>query len=117
MHRHNQIFASRKHMAALFLYCVVVSITLILLLQHTNGKYSEISHAFQKKQILLTKVQTASPAIIVGGRNVAYETGNGVANAPASYLTMLDCCEADEAISFRIAIGQLKCEIIKNKGK
>lgn len=104
-------------MSVLALYCAVASIAWILLLQHSNSKHSEITHTFQKKQILLTKVHTASPALIVGGRNVAYETGNGIANAPASYLTMLDCCEADEAISFRIAIGELKCEIIKNKGK
>lgn len=104
-------------MIALFLHGIVALMALVFLLQHTNGKYSKLSHTFQKKQMLLTKVHTASPALIVGGRNVAYETGNGVANAPASYLTMLDCCEADEAISFRIAIGQLKCEIIKTQGK
>jgi len=88
---------------------------LIVLIFQINDKYAETSQTNRIKKILLTKVHTASPALITGGRNVAFETGNGVSNAPASYLNMLDCCESDEAISARIAVGQIKCEIIKRK--
>lgn len=66
-----------------------------------------------EKQSFLRHVQIASPSIITGGRNIAFESGLAAFNAPASYLNLLDCCESDEAISSRIAIGQTKCKIIK----
>lgn len=102
------------HVIALF-YLALAVLTLWVLIYQINSGYSETSPIYTSKRILLTQVQTASPAIITAGRNIAFESGNGVSNAPASYLTMLDCCESDEAIAARIAIGQLKCEIIKKK--
>jgi len=105
---------NKTHIIAL-LYLILASLTLWGLIRQINSGYSATSPIFISKRILLTRVQTASPAIITAGRNVAFETGNGVSNAPASYLTMLDCCESDEAIAARIAVGQLKCEIIKKK--
>jgi len=105
---------NRTHIIV-FLYLFLASVTLLELFQYINSSYSETSPIFISKRILLTQVQTASPAIITAGRNIAFETGNGVSNAPASYLTMLDCCESDEAIAARVTVGQLKCKIIKRK--
>jgi len=105
---------NKTHITAL-LYLILASLALSGLIWRINSDYSETSPVFISKRILLTQVQTASPAIITAGRNIAFETGNGVSNAPASYLTMLDCCESDEAIAARIAVGQLKCNIIKRK--
>ena len=112
-----EIFKLEKHIIIMIIYCLIALIILFKLFHHINGKYSESSQTIRIKQALLSRIHTASPALITGGRNIAFETGNGVSNSPASYLNMLDCCESDEAISSRIAIGKTKCKIIKSKTK
>ena len=79
----------------------------------TNSVYHLNAHQQKVRGHLLNTVYLSSPAIVPAGRNIAFEIGNAVANAPASYLTMLDCCESDEAISDRIAVGQTQCRIIR----
>lgn len=80
-----------------------------------NGRYHSQSPWHKTRYSLLTEVYLPAPANVPAGRNIAFEVGNAVANAPASYLTMLDCCESDEAISDRIAVGQTQCTIIRNR--
>jgi len=45
---------------------------------------------FKTKQIFLRYVHLSSPAVITGGRNIAFETGSAVSNAPASYLNLFN---------------------------
>lgn len=84
---------------------------LFLLIGSVNDRYSHRSMTFKKRKALLSRVHTAAPATITGGRNIAFESGNAITNAPASYLTQLDCCESDEAISTRISFSQTRCTI------
>lgn len=81
-----------------------------------NGKYSPEADPYKIKTSFLKHLHLASPALVPAGRNIAFESGNAVSNAPGSYLTMLDCCESDEAISHRISVGETTCRIIK-RGK
>ena len=78
-----------------------------------NHRYSESSVSLAKKNILTATIPTASPALVPAGRNIAFESGNAIANAPASYLTILDCCESDEAIAERTAISELQAVLVK----
>jgi hypothetical protein len=113
----NFIFESKTQAAIIFLSFLIGIATFMSLYQFVNQKYAHDSDIQIKRQTLLKNLYTASPALITGGRNIAFETGNGITTAPASYITMLDCCESDEAIADRIAIGQTKCNIIKHKMK
>jgi len=113
----NFIFEYRKQATIIFLSFLIGLVTFILLYQLVNKNYSHDSDIQIKRQTLLKNLYMASPALITGGRNIAFETGNGITTAPASYITMLDCCESDEAIADRIAIGRTKCNIIKHKTK
>jgi len=109
------LFELRKNLSITVIYFAVVLSLLFSFLQLINREYSESSNTNKVRKIFLQKIHIASVATITGGRNVAFETGNAVSNAPASYLTMLDCCESDEAISDRIAVGQTSCKIIKGR--
>lgn len=102
-----------KYILFIFSYGLTVWILLIGLCWKTNSVYHPNAHERKVRSRLLSTVYLSSPAIVPAGRNIAFEIGNAVANAPASYLTMLDCCESDEAISDRIAVGQTQCRIIK----
>jgi hypothetical protein len=113
----NFIFESKTQAAIVFFSFLIGLAAFVLLYQLVNKSYSHDSDIQIKRQALLKTIYTASPALITGGRNIAFETGNGFTTAPASYLTMLDCCESDEAIADRIAIGQTKCSIIKYEAK
>lgn len=94
----------------IFLLLVIVLFVLII---SVNYQYSQNSQQTKDRMILLSILHTASPAIITGGRNIAFETGNALSNAPASYINMLSCCEADESIASRILYGQVTCKIIR----
>ena len=65
-------------------------------------------------QPLLTfceQVQVASPATITGGRNIAFENGAVISKAPGTYINLLECCQSDEAIKSRIALGRIGCHV------
>ena len=109
------MFNSNKYMLFVFFYLGIALGMLFYLYERTNGQYLENSPRSQHRRVLVAKVQTASPALITAGRNIAFETGNAVANAPAAYLTMLDCCESDEAIADRIAMSRTTCRIIRRR--
>ncbi len=78
-----------------------------------NGVYSRHTICMQSRTALIQNVHLAAPVLATAGRNIAFETGNAVSNAPASYLTMLDCCESDEAIADRIAVAKTTSRLIK----
>lgn len=94
-------------------YVVVSGMILIGFVLSVNTLYSNASPWFEARRMFVEQIYLASPATVPAGRNIAHETSNAVANAPASYLTMLDCCESDEAISDRIAVGKTQARIIK----
>ena len=58
-----------------------------------------------------SEVHIASPAIITGGRNIAFERGTILSKAPGTYLNLLECCQSDEAIKSRIALGGINCHL------
>lgn len=97
--------------AGMFFFCMLLCF--LLLMVQVNATYRPHSPSQQRRIVLLRGLPFASPAIIPAGRNIAFETGNVITNAPASYLTMLDCCESDEAIADRIAVGNLKAKVIR----
>ena len=111
------MFDSKKYLLFVFSYLVLTIGMSFYFYGQTNDRYSENSATFKLRRVLVAKVHTASPALITGGRNIAFETGNAVANAPASYLTMLDCCESDEAIADRIAMGRTTCLFIRRRAR
>ena len=94
-------------------YGLSILVLLVGLCWKTNSNYNPNAYQRKVRGHLLNTVYLSSPAIVPAGRNIAFEIGNAVANAPASYLTMLDCCESDEAISDRIAVGQTQCRILR----
>ena len=99
-------------------YCCVALFVLVCLYCKANAVYRIDAPCFSARKVLNSHIYLASPAIVPAGRNIAFESGNAISNAPASYLTMLDCCESDAAIADRIAVGQTRCRIIKhNKGQ
>lgn len=103
-----------------YLYCTIgYTLCLLMLLGaiawKVNSRYHPQSLWHKTRHTLLTEVFLPAPANVPAGRNIAFEVGNAVANAPASYLTMLDCCESDEAIADRIAVGQTQCTIIRKQ--
>jgi hypothetical protein len=107
------MLSNQKYVLFIFSYGLTVSLLLIGLCWKTNSVYHLNAHHRKVRSHLLDTVYLSSPAIVPAGRNIAFEIGNAAANAPASYLTMLDCCESDEAISDRIAVGQTQCRIIR----
>lgn len=106
---------SKKVFAIYSLYMTICMGVFLALCLNINAKYAEKNDVNITKTNLLRSLHTASPALVPAGRNIAFETGNAVSNAPASYLTMLDCCESDEAIASRISIGKTSCTIIKRE--
>ena len=99
--------------ALILLSLFTAVLALIYLSSRVNGRYLEGADMYKMRKALLTTINTSSPAIITGGRNVSFESGNAVTNAPGSYLTQLDCCESDKAISTRITSAETSCRIIK----
>lgn len=81
-----------------------------------NSSYSHGSPVNGARAQLLRAVHLASPVITPAGRNIAFETGNSMANGPGTYLNHLDCCESDEAIADRIAIGKTFCRVVRRDG-
>jgi hypothetical protein len=78
-----------------------------------NTAYRRDAEGLQKRNALVQCVHLAAPVLATAGRNIAFESGNAVSNAPASYLTMLDCCESDEAIADRIAVAKTTSRLVK----
>lgn len=106
------MFIAKKTLVSFTIVLLLLSLALILLILVANREYGLDSPRMHKRLALLQAIPVASPAIVPAGRNIAFESGNAVANAPASYLNMLDCCESDEAIAERITMGNLKARII-----
>jgi hypothetical protein len=109
------LFDANKNISYFVIINSLLAGILLFLMVKINSCYSDSSISFLKKNILTAKIPTASPALVPAGRNIAFESGNAITNAPASYLNMLDCCESDEAISQRLAMGDIKAKLIKKK--
>lgn len=103
----------RKYIYLTAGYTLIIMALLFFYYFQINGTYKNHSGGYTVRHIFLKAVFLAAPATVPAGRNIAFENGNAVANAPASYLTMLDCCESDEAIADRIAVGLTQCRIIR----
>ena len=77
-----------------FILLLVLSCMLMAFFLHIwITKKNRLRSQFKKE--FLKNIQVTSPAIITAGRNIAFESNNAITNAPASYLTMMDCCESD----------------------
>lgn len=94
-------------------YTLTLIVLFLCLYFQINGVYKNTSGWHTVRDALIKTVFIAAPATVPAGRNIAFENGNAISNAPASYLTMLDCCESDEAIADRIAVGLTQCRIIR----
>jgi hypothetical protein len=68
-----------------------------------------------KRAAFHRSIHLAAPSVATAGRNIAFENNNAITNAPASYLTMLDCCESDEAIADRMAVAKTTSRLIRRK--
>ena len=104
------MFDAKRNISLFIIYLMLCLGSFLFFCQQVNKKKLGESEA---RLSFLRQIYIASPAVITGGRNIAFETGTAISNAPASYLNLLDCCESDEAIASRIAIGQTSCRIIK----
>jgi len=100
-------------------FCVtaVLLATVAVLGSAVNHAHAPGARERLRKEAFLERVVLASPATVTAGRNIAFETSNALSNAPASYLTMLDCCESDEAIADRIATSGLRAAVRRGHGK
>ena len=78
-----------------------------------NRAYGPETDGGQQRAVFIQSVHLAAPVLATAGRNIAFESGNAAANAPASYLTMLDCCESDEAIGERIASARTTSRLLR----
>jgi len=95
----------------------IVALAVLLSAGHrANSRYSATDSGMRLRQALFTRLHLAAPAIVPAGRNIAFETANAASNAPASYLTMMDCCESDEAIADRIAVAGLRAVVRHTTG-
>lgn len=94
-------------------YTSTLIVLLLCFYLKVNFIYKDASDWHTIRYAFLNSVFIAAPATVPAGRNIAFENGNAVSNAPASYLTMLDCCESDEAIADRIAVGLTQCRIVR----
>lgn len=103
----------RKYIFLTAVYTLALIVSLLFFHIQINGVYKHASGWFTARHDFLNSVFLAAPATVPAGRNIAFENGNALSNAPASYLTMLDCCESDEAIADRIAVGLTQCRIIR----
>ncbi len=107
--------SSKKYIFFALGCTLCLSIFLLVISWKINRHYYQGNTWYTTRTTLLKNVFLATPANVPAGRNIAFEVGNAVSNAPASYLTMLDCCESDEAIADRIAVGQTRCTLIRKK--
>jgi hypothetical protein len=78
-----------------------------------NSAYGPETHGMRQRTAFIQSVHLAAPVLATAGRNIAFESGNAASNAPASYLTMLDCCESDEAIGERIAAARTTSRVLR----
>lgn len=78
-----------------------------------NRAYGPETVGMQQRAAFIQSVHLAAPVLATAGRNIAFESGNAAANAPASYLTLLDCCESDEAIGERIAAARTTSRLLR----
>lgn len=108
---------SRKYFFIVLFYSLSMILFIAGFRLKINSLYSPDLNTGMVRKNLARAVFVPSPAIVPAGRNIAFENSNAVSNAPASYLTMLDCCESDEAISDRIAVGKTQCRIIRNSNE
>lgn len=109
------MYSARKYFLSTLVYTLGILILLAFFTWKTDRQYDHHAPKYKIRTILLNGVFLATPANVPAGRNIAFEVGNAVSNAPASYLTMLDCCESDEAIADRIAVGQTRCTILRKE--
>lgn len=80
-----------------------------------NGIYRHESPTMRKRAAFHSSIHLAAPGLATAGRNIAFENSNAITNAPASYLTMLDCCESDEAIADRMAVANTTSRLIQRR--
>ena len=80
-----------------------------------NGIYRQESQTMIKRAAFHSCIHLAAPSLATAGRNIAFENSNAITNAPASYLTMLDCCESDEAIADRMAVAKTTSRLIRRR--
>lgn len=80
-----------------------------------NSAYGPGTRGMQQRAAFVQSIHLAAPVLATAGRNIAFESGNASSNAPASYLTMLDCCESDEAIGERIAAAQTTSRLLRRR--
>jgi hypothetical protein len=80
-----------------------------------NGIYRHGSPTMKKRAAFHGSIHLAAPSLPTAGRNIAFENSNAITNAPASYLTMLDCCESDEAIADRMAVANTTSRLIRKR--
>jgi hypothetical protein len=99
-------------MTATFLMAILLAVLGCLWLK-VNSAYGPETRGMQQRAAFIQSVHLAAPVLAAAGRNIAFESGNAASNAPASYLTMLDCCESDEAIGERIAVTRITSRLLK----
>ena len=109
------MLSTKKYLLLFGAYLLVSTSFLVLLTLWNNGQYQENSSRSQRRLSLLKRVHTSAPAIVTAGRNISFESGSAMANAPGSYINMLDCCEADEAIAERMLSTQIKATLTRKR--
>lgn len=94
-------------------FMVILLAVLGCLWLKVNSAYGPNTRGMRQRAAFFQSVHLAAPVLATAGRNIAFESGNAASNAPASYLTMLDCCESDEAIGERIAVARTTSRLLK----
>jgi hypothetical protein len=96
-------------------FIVILLIGLVCLWLKVNSAYGPKTRGMRQRAAFIQSVHLAAPVLATAGRNIAFESGNAASNAPASYLTMLDCCESDEAIGERLALAGTTSRLKRRK--
>ncbi len=96
--------------------CLVV-LMIALLGLHVNHGYPKENKCRKIRSIFLDTVHIASPAIISGHRNIAFETGSTITNMPAGYITSGSCCEYDESLARRQVFTSLRASVVKGEAQ
>lgn len=94
---------------------VLLGVIFLSLCVKVNGTYRQAGPTMKKRAAFHGSIHLAAPCLATAGRNIAFENNNAITNAPASYLTMLDCCESDEAIADRMAVANTTSRLIRRR--
>lgn len=94
---------------------VLLGALFLILCFKVNCIYRHESPSMKKRAAFHRSIHLAAPSLATAGRNIAFENSNAITNAPASYLTMLDCCESDEAIAERMAVANTTSRLIRRR--